>query len=379
MYEMTTRPPGRATRSISVAEDAGRSHVLHDVARHDDVGDAVGERERLAAGLQPRGARDVVECVPVGVDGDVAGARCREGPRERRLPGAHVDDGAAREGFVLADQLGGVLGEVGVEPLRVGLLDEEGPEQADGAPERAVPSRRLGTHWGMVAMRAARRAGPLRPRGEMSLRVLLLNWRDLHHPEAGGAEKYLVTVAEGLAARGHDGDLPHGRLPRRPPRRDGCGSALPAARWALLDLPEGPRGALPRPATTSSSTCRTACRTCRRSRPATPVVNLVHHVHREQWPVVFGPRTARVGWWLESRLAPRVYRADQLRDGERLDPTRARRARRRRRAGHDHPQRHGCRRRRHRRAVTRAPRRRPRSAGAPEAGGDRPRRGGRPA
>ncbi|HSO65275.1 MAG TPA: glycosyltransferase family 4 protein, partial [Ornithinibacter sp.] len=32
------------------------------------------------------------------------------------------------------------------------------------------------------------------------------------------------------------------------------------------------------------------------------------HVHREQWPVVFGPRTARLGWWLESSLAPRVYR-----------------------------------------------------------------------
>ena len=29
----------------------------------------------------------------------------------------------------------------------------------------------------------------------MSLRVLLLNWRDLQHPEAGGAEKYHVTVA----------------------------------------------------------------------------------------------------------------------------------------------------------------------------------------
>jgi glycosyltransferase involved in cell wall biosynthesis len=39
-----------------------------------------------------------------------------------------------------------------------------------------------------------------------------------------------------------------------------------------------------------------------------PVVNLVHHVHREQWPVVFGPRAARVGWWLESRLSPLTYR-----------------------------------------------------------------------
>jgi glycosyltransferase involved in cell wall biosynthesis len=41
----------------------------------------------------------------------------------------------------------------------------------------------------------------------------------------------------------------------------------------------------------------------------TPVVNLVHHVHREQWKVIFGPRAARVGWWVESTLAPRIYRA----------------------------------------------------------------------
>jgi glycosyltransferase involved in cell wall biosynthesis len=39
-----------------------------------------------------------------------------------------------------------------------------------------------------------------------------------------------------------------------------------------------------------------------------PVIELVHHVHREQWPVVMGPRLARFGWWVESWLAPRVYR-----------------------------------------------------------------------
>jgi glycosyltransferase involved in cell wall biosynthesis len=38
-----------------------------------------------------------------------------------------------------------------------------------------------------------------------------------------------------------------------------------------------------------------------------PVVNLVHHVHREQWPEVFGPVRARLGWWLESVASPRVY------------------------------------------------------------------------
>jgi len=40
-----------------------------------------------------------------------------------------------------------------------------------------------------------------------------------------------------------------------------------------------------------------------------PVIALVHHVHREQWRVVFGPRVARIGWWIESRLAVRVYRS----------------------------------------------------------------------
>jgi glycosyltransferase involved in cell wall biosynthesis len=39
-----------------------------------------------------------------------------------------------------------------------------------------------------------------------------------------------------------------------------------------------------------------------------PVVVLVHHVHREQWPIVFGPIGGAVGWWVESVLAPRIYR-----------------------------------------------------------------------
>ncbi|MFI7603500.1 glycosyltransferase family 4 protein [Micromonospora sp. NPDC049366] len=38
------------------------------------------------------------------------------------------------------------------------------------------------------------------------------------------------------------------------------------------------------------------------------VLILVHHVHREQWPVVRGSWGARMGWWIESRLAGRVYR-----------------------------------------------------------------------
>ena len=42
-----------------------------------------------------------------------------------------------------------------------------------------------------------------------------------------------------------------------------------------------------------------------------PVVVLVHHVHREQWPVVYPGLTGRVGWFIERRLAPRLYRRCQ--------------------------------------------------------------------
>ena len=141
------------------------------------------------------------------------------------------------------------------------------------------------------------------------LRVLLLNWRDLHHPEAGGAERYIVNVAEGLAARGHDVVFRTAAYPGalsdeviegvRYVRQGGHYSIYGRALLANLVRSERPdvvvdvQNGVPY----LTPIVRTA-----------PVVNLVHHVHREQWPVVFGPRTARLGWWIESELAPRVYR-----------------------------------------------------------------------
>lgn len=141
------------------------------------------------------------------------------------------------------------------------------------------------------------------------LTIVLLNWRDLHHPEAGGAEKYLVTVAEGLAARGHDvifrtagysgaiaEEVVNGvRYVREGGHYSIYGRALlaTALRRDRPDVVVDVQNGVPYLSPLVSRA---------------PVVNLVHHVHREQWPVVFGPRTARFGWWLESELAPRVYR-----------------------------------------------------------------------
>jgi glycosyltransferase involved in cell wall biosynthesis len=39
-----------------------------------------------------------------------------------------------------------------------------------------------------------------------------------------------------------------------------------------------------------------------------PTVVLVHHVHREQWPVVYDPLRAKVGWFVESVASPRALR-----------------------------------------------------------------------
>jgi len=138
--------------------------------------------------------------------------------------------------------------------------------------------------------------------------VLFLSWRDLHHPEAGGAEKYVTEVAEGLAARGHQVTIRTAAYPGAP--RDEVVNGVAYTRIG------GKYGVYTR-ALASRATGRSRADVVVDIQNGVPflspavgghrVVNLVHHVHKEQWPVVLGPRAARFGWWLESWLAPRVY------------------------------------------------------------------------
>jgi glycosyltransferase involved in cell wall biosynthesis len=141
------------------------------------------------------------------------------------------------------------------------------------------------------------------------LSVVLLSWRDMNHPEAGGSEKYLTELATGLAARGHRVTIRTAAYPGalsqetiegvRYVRRGGrytvylrSLAALALGRHpgdVVVDVQNGVPFLSPL------------------VRPGGAVVNLVHHVHREQWGVVFGPLVARVGWFLESKVAPRVY------------------------------------------------------------------------
>ncbi|HEU5038323.1 MAG TPA: glycosyltransferase family 4 protein [Nocardioides sp.] len=143
--------------------------------------------------------------------------------------------------------------------------------------------------------------------------VAFFSWRDTRNPEGGGAERYLEKMAAGLVERGAEvtifcvayaGAAPDEVVDGiRFVRRGSKLSVYALGMWALLrrrlgrvDVVVDVQNGLPffTPLVTRK-----------------PVIVLVHHVHREQWPVVYPGLTGRIGWWIESRLAPRLYRGRQ--------------------------------------------------------------------
>ena len=149
--------------------------------------------------------------------------------------------------------------------------------------------------------------------------VLLLCWRDTGHPQGGGSETYLQRIGSQLAADGVEVTLRTARYPGAPRREvlDGvtvsrgggrygvyvrAGLAMVASRVGLGPL----RRVKPDVVIDSQNGIPFLARLAfgRRS------VVLVHHCHREQWPVA-GPLMSRFGWFVESRLSPRLHRGNQ--------------------------------------------------------------------
>jgi glycosyltransferase involved in cell wall biosynthesis len=141
------------------------------------------------------------------------------------------------------------------------------------------------------------------------VRIVFLSWRDTGHPDGGGSEEYIEHVAERLAARGHevtircaayDGapgiEVRHGvRFLRRGrrltvyPRALAWATLGPGRRAdAVVEVVNGiPFGAgLLRPSRT---------------------IALVHHLHREQWRMIYPGWRGRLGWLVE-RWTIRAYR-----------------------------------------------------------------------
>lgn len=152
-------------------------------------------------------------------------------------------------------------------------------------------------------------------------RILLLCWRDSTHPQGGGSERYLEHVADGLAAAGHT--VVYRTSRSRGAARSETTSAgvlisraggrftvypLALAAMVMGRLGLGPLGVLRRPDVVVDT--QNGVPFFSRLATTSPVVVLVHHIHREQWPVA-GRLVARIGWFIESWLAPRVHARSQ--------------------------------------------------------------------
>lgn len=144
-------------------------------------------------------------------------------------------------------------------------------------------------------------------------RVVFAVWRDTSHPEGGGSETYVERMAEHLATAGHRVTIlcaAHGNSPADDTRR-GVRYRRRGGRWSVylhalgyllgrgrnVDIVVDVQNGVP---------FFTPLIRGRR-----PVIVLVHHVHREQWSIVYPGMRGRIGWWLESSVAPRVYRRRQ--------------------------------------------------------------------
>ena len=143
--------------------------------------------------------------------------------------------------------------------------------------------------------------------------VAFLSWRDTHNPEGGGAEHYLEKMAQGLVERGVRVTIFCAAHAAAPPDEvvDGVrfirrGSKLTVYSEGFRALARGRLGHVDVVVDVQNGLpffTRAATRA--------PVVVLVHHVHREQWPVVYPGLVGRVGWAIEHGLAPRLYRSCQ--------------------------------------------------------------------
>jgi glycosyltransferase involved in cell wall biosynthesis len=149
--------------------------------------------------------------------------------------------------------------------------------------------------------------------------VLLLCWRDTGHPQGGGSETYLQRIGALLAQSGIDVTLRTARYEGALRREvvDGVHVSRAGGRytvyiWAGLAMVAARIGLGPlrrvRPDVVIDS--QNGLPFLARLAYGRRVVVLVHHCHRDQWPVA-GPILSRFGWFVESRLSPRLHRNNQ--------------------------------------------------------------------
>ncbi|GAA1471715.1 glycosyltransferase family 4 protein [Corynebacterium felinum] len=150
------------------------------------------------------------------------------------------------------------------------------------------------------------------------MKIVLLCWRDTHHPQGGGSERYLERVAEHLAANGHEVIYCTARYTDAPARSMRNGVAYRRAggkhsvyiRTALTML-AGRCGFGALKGADIIVDTQNGIPFFARIFAGKPTILLTHHCHKEQWPVA-GRLLAKIGWFLESTLSPRIHRNTQV-------------------------------------------------------------------
>ena len=139
------------------------------------------------------------------------------------------------------------------------------------------------------------------------MKVAFLTWRDSTHPDGGGSEVYVEEVAQRLAQRGHDVTIVCARHDDAP-EDDRLGDVRVRRLGGRLTV--YPRGL----AWLARHRVDVVVDVINGLPFGTPlvrrrgVVALVHHVHQRQWRIIYPGLAGRVGWWVESRVTPRLYR-----------------------------------------------------------------------
>jgi glycosyltransferase involved in cell wall biosynthesis len=141
-------------------------------------------------------------------------------------------------------------------------------------------------------------------------RVVVLNWRDVRHPQAGGAEQYMHEIARRWTGAGVDVTWLTARGEGQSANDELDGIRIHRAGGALSVYPRAVRR-LQRLRREIDAVVD-----CQNGVPffsplvvsrGLPVVQVVHHVHQDQFATRFAPPLAQIGKLLEGPVARRVY------------------------------------------------------------------------
>jgi glycosyltransferase involved in cell wall biosynthesis len=135
------------------------------------------------------------------------------------------------------------------------------------------------------------------------VRLVIHSWRELAHPLAGGAERVVHHLAEGMMERGHEVEVVCGGpiAQRTYPVTSAGGTYSHYVRMPFVRRRERHRADLVLDAAAGVTYCSPLWR-------RGPTILLVHHLHTDQWPMFFPGPVAAFGSWFERRVVPWAYR-----------------------------------------------------------------------